>query len=103
MADRHRLPAGGALAVDRDGFSNGVSQALAEHPLITIERGEVSSLPPEDWDSVIIATGPLTAPALAEAVLALTGEDALAFFDAIAPIVHTESINMEKVEVIDKN
>jgi methylenetetrahydrofolate--tRNA-(uracil-5-)-methyltransferase len=94
--DANQVPAGGALAVDRNGFSDGVSQALADHPLITIERGEISGLPPEDWDSVIIATGPLTAPSLAEAILKLTGEDALAFFDAIAPIVHTESINMEK-------
>lgn len=94
--DAHQVPAGGALAVDRDGFSDGVTQALAEHPLISVERGEISGLPPEDWDSVIIATGPLTAPSLAQAVLELTGEDSLAFFDAIAPIVHTETINMEK-------
>lgn len=94
--DAHQVPAGGALAVDRDGFSDGVTKALAEHPLISVERGEINGLPPEDWDSVIIATGPLTAPSLAEAVLKLTGEDSLAFFDAIAPIVHTESINMEK-------
>lgn len=94
--DAHQVPAGGALAVDRDGFSDGVTQALADHPLISIERGEIQGLPPEEWDSVIIATGPLTAPSLAEAVLKLTGEDSLAFFDAIAPIVHTESINMEK-------
>jgi methylenetetrahydrofolate--tRNA-(uracil-5-)-methyltransferase len=96
MGDAHQVPAGGALAVDRHGFSDGVSQALAEHPLITIERGELSGLPPEDWDSVIIATGPLTAPGLAAAILSLTGEDSLAFFDAIAPIVHFDSINMEK-------
>jgi methylenetetrahydrofolate--tRNA-(uracil-5-)-methyltransferase len=94
--DAHQVPAGGALAVDRDGFSNGVTQALADHPLITVERGEIAGLPPQDWDSVIIATGPLTAPSLAEAVLELTGEDSLAFFDAIAPIVHTETVNMEK-------
>ena len=94
--DAHQVPAGGALAVDRHGFSDAVTEALDAHPLITIERGEVSGLPPEDWDSVIIATGPLTAPALAEAVLDLTGQDALAFFDAIAPIVHTDSIDMEK-------
>eukprot|EP00752_Nemacystus_decipiens_P019088 g17144.t1 len=94
--DAHQVPAGGALAVDRDGFSDAVTQALANHPLISVERGEVEGLPPEDWDSVIIATGPLTAPSLAEAVLKLTGQDSLAFFDAIAPIVHFDTINMEK-------
>ena len=87
------MPAGGALAVDRDGFSAAVTAALAAHPLITLERGEVA-LPPPDWDSVIIATGPLTSPALAAAIRKLTGEDALAFFDAIAPIVHRDSIDM---------
>ncbi len=91
--DKAALPAGGALAVDRDIFSAGVTKALQEHPLITIERGEVPGLPPPDWSSVIIATGPLTSPGLAESIRALSGEDALAFFDAIAPIVHTESIN----------
>ena len=89
------VPAGGALAVDRDIFSQGVTRALSEHPLITIERGEIAGLPPAEWQSVIIATGPLTSPALAEAIKNLTGEDALAFFDAIAPIVHKDSINME--------
>ncbi|MCB1532575.1 MAG: methylenetetrahydrofolate--tRNA-(uracil(54)-C(5))-methyltransferase (FADH(2)-oxidizing) TrmFO [Alphaproteobacteria bacterium] len=89
------VPAGGALAVDRDIFSGGVTKALSEHPLITIERGEVDGLPPEDWDNVIIATGPLTSSKLAEAIADLTGEGELAFFDAIAPIVHTESINMD--------
>jgi len=92
-ADSHQVPAGGALAVDRDGFSAAVSAALAAHPLITLERGEVA-LPPPDWDNVIIATGPLTSPALAAAIRKLTGEDALAFFDAIAPIVHRDSIDM---------
>src|SRR6185312_14999286 len=92
-ADSHQVPAGGALAVDRDGFSAAVSAALAGHPLIRLERGEVA-LPPPDWDSVIIATGPLTSPALAAAIRKLTGEDALAFFDAIAPIVHRDSIDM---------
>ena len=86
--DAHKLPAGGALAVDRDGFSAAVTRRLGEHPLVAIERGEVAGLPPADWDSVIVATGPLTSPALAEAILQLTGETALAFFDAIAPIVH---------------
>ena len=94
--DAHQVPAGGALAVDRDGFSKAVTAALQAHPLITIERGEIDGLPPEDWDSVIIATGPLTSPALAQAILALTGEDALAFFDAIAPIIHFDSIDMDK-------
>ncbi|MEM1300447.1 MAG: methylenetetrahydrofolate--tRNA-(uracil(54)-C(5))-methyltransferase (FADH(2)-oxidizing) TrmFO [Pseudomonadota bacterium] len=91
-----QVPAGGALAVDRDVFSAEVTRRLADHPLITIERGEITGLPPEDWDSVIIATGPLTSPALAEAIGALTGEADLAFFDAIAPIVYADSVNMEK-------
>jgi methylenetetrahydrofolate--tRNA-(uracil-5-)-methyltransferase len=94
-ADSHQVPAGGALAVDRDGFSAAVSAALASQPLITLERGEVV-MPPEDWDSVIIATGPLTSPDLAAAIRSLTGEDALAFFDAIAPIVHRDSIDLEQ-------
>jgi methylenetetrahydrofolate--tRNA-(uracil-5-)-methyltransferase len=89
------VPAGGALAVDRDVFSGGVTKALKEHSLVTIETGEVAGLPPEDWDSVIIATGPLTSAALAKAIQNLTGEGELAFFDAIAPIVHTETINMD--------
>jgi len=92
-ADSHQVPAGGALAVDRDGFSAAVSAALAAQPLVTLVRGEVV-LPPDDWDSVIIATGPLTSPDLAAAIRALTGEDALAFFDAIAPIVHRGSIDL---------
>jgi methylenetetrahydrofolate--tRNA-(uracil-5-)-methyltransferase len=94
-ADSHQVPAGGALAVDRDGFSAAVSAALVAQPLITLERGEVA-LPPEEWDSVIIATGPLTSPDLAATIRALTGEDALAFFDAIAPIVHRDSIDLEQ-------
>jgi methylenetetrahydrofolate--tRNA-(uracil-5-)-methyltransferase len=94
-ADSHQVPAGGALAVDRDGFSAAVTAALVAHPLITLARGEVT-VPPEEWDSVILATGPLTSPDLAAAIRALTGEDALAFFDAIAPIVHRDSIDMEK-------
>ena len=93
-ADANKLPAGGALAVDRDGFSAAVGETLARHPLVTIRREEIERLPPPDWDSVIIATGPLTSPALAEAVQSLTGEDGLAFFDAIAPIVHRETIDM---------
>jgi methylenetetrahydrofolate--tRNA-(uracil-5-)-methyltransferase len=94
-ADSHQVPAGGALAVDRDGFSAAVSAALAAQPLIKLTRGEVV-LPPDDWDSVIIATGPLTSPDLATTIRALTGEDALAFFDAIAPIVHRDSIDLEQ-------
>jgi methylenetetrahydrofolate--tRNA-(uracil-5-)-methyltransferase len=97
MADRHKLPAGGALAVDRVGFSEGVTAAIGSHPNIIVERGEVTGLPPADWQNVIIATGPLTSPALAEAIQRLTGEDALAFFDAIAPIIHGESINRDIV------
>jgi methylenetetrahydrofolate--tRNA-(uracil-5-)-methyltransferase len=94
-ADRHKLPAGGALAVDRDGFAEAVSAALVAEPLVEIRREEVAGLPPEDWDSVIIATGPLTSPALAEAVGRLTGEESLAFFDAIAPIVHKETVDLQ--------
>jgi methylenetetrahydrofolate--tRNA-(uracil-5-)-methyltransferase len=93
-ADQCQVPAGGALAVDRVGFSDRVTQALEADPLVTIMREEVAGLPPADWDSVVVATGPLTSPALAEAVLALTGEDALSFFDAIAPILHSDSIDM---------
>ncbi len=93
--DKAAVPAGGALAVDRDIFSDGVTKALNDHPLVTIERGEVAGLPPEEWDNVIIATGPLTSPALADAIKNITGEDELAFFDAIAPIVDKDSINMD--------
>ncbi len=91
--DRHKLPAGGALAVDRDLFSADVTRQLEGHPLISIERGEVAGLPPAEWDSVIIATGPLTSPALSAAIQQLTGEGELAFFDAIAPIVHLDSVD----------
>jgi methylenetetrahydrofolate--tRNA-(uracil-5-)-methyltransferase len=93
--DAHKLPAGGALAVDRDSFSAEVTERIRSHPLIVCERKEIAGLPPENWDSVIIATGPLTSPALSEAIRALTDEDALAFFDAIAPIVYFESIDMD--------
>ncbi len=96
MGDAHSVPAGSALAVDRNAFSEAVTARLEAHPLITIERGEIAGIPPDDWDSVIIATGPLTSAALAEAVRDLTGESSLAFFDAIAPIIYAESINMEK-------
>jgi len=95
-ADAHQVPAGGALAVDRDGFASAVQAAILARPEITVVRGEVAGLPPPDWDSVIIATGPLTSPDLAAAIGALTGEEALAFFDAIAPIVHRDSIDMDK-------
>ena len=95
-ADAHQVPAGGALAVDREGFSVAVSAALSDHPLIEIRREEIAGLPPAEWGNVIVATGPLTSPTLADAVRALSGEDSLAFFDAIAPIVHRDSIDMSK-------
>ncbi|MGU9961985.1 MAG: methylenetetrahydrofolate--tRNA-(uracil(54)-C(5))-methyltransferase (FADH(2)-oxidizing) TrmFO [Candidatus Puniceispirillales bacterium WSBS_2018_MAG_OTU23] len=94
-ADENAVPAGGALAVDRELFSAAVEAKLNAHPLVTIERGEVKGLPPEDWKNVIIATGPLTAPDLSAAISDVTGEDNLAFFDAIAPIIHKDSINMD--------
>ena len=92
--DAHQVPAGGALAVDRDGFSQAVTARLEAHPNVTIAREEVAGLPPADWDSVIVATGPLTSPALSEAILSLTGEGELSFFDAIAPIINFDSIDM---------
>ncbi|MGN6819571.1 MAG: methylenetetrahydrofolate--tRNA-(uracil(54)-C(5))-methyltransferase (FADH(2)-oxidizing) TrmFO [Sphingomonas sp.] len=91
--DRHKVPAGSALAVDRDGFSAGVTARLATHPNITIVRERVDTLPGEGL--AIVATGPLTAPGLATGIGAATGSDALAFFDAIAPIVHRDSIDMD--------
>ncbi|HEY7977805.1 MAG TPA: methylenetetrahydrofolate--tRNA-(uracil(54)-C(5))-methyltransferase (FADH(2)-oxidizing) TrmFO [Rhizomicrobium sp.] len=94
-ADANKLPAGGALAVDRHGFSAEVTRSIEGHANIEIRREEIAGLPPEDWQSAIIATGPLTSPPLAEAIRALTGEDSLSFFDAIAPIVHKESINFD--------
>src|SRR5690606_1735481 len=94
-ADAHKLPAGGALAVDRTAFSDAVTAAIRSHPRITVVAGEVSTLPPPDWCNVIIATGPLTSRPLAEAIQELTGEAELAFFDAIAPIIHDESIDMD--------
>ena len=94
MADRHRLPAGGALAVDRDAFAASVTQAVRAHPDITVEEGEITELPQTGrW---IVATGPLTSGALAEAIARETGADALAFFDAIAPIVYHDSIDMTR-------
>jgi methylenetetrahydrofolate--tRNA-(uracil-5-)-methyltransferase len=95
-ADAHKVPAGSALAVDRDGFAAEVTRAIADERLIAIDRAEVAGLPPADWASVIIATGPLTSPAFAEAIRTITDSDALAFFDAIAPIVYRETIDMEK-------
>ncbi|TPI49819.1 methylenetetrahydrofolate--tRNA-(uracil(54)-C(5))-methyltransferase (FADH(2)-oxidizing) TrmFO [Mesorhizobium sp. B2-9-1] len=92
--DANQVPAGGALAVDRDGFSDAVTAKIEAHPLITIRREEVPGLPPTDWDQAIIATGPLTAPSLAQSIAEATGADALAFFDAIAPIVHFDTIDM---------
>src|SRR4051794_34794409 len=93
-ADANQVPAGGALAVDREGFSAAVTRALKEHPGIEIRYGEIDGLPPADWRNVIFATGPLTSAPLAEAIRQRSGEDALAFFDAIAPIVHRDSIDM---------
>ncbi|MEI6987146.1 MAG: methylenetetrahydrofolate--tRNA-(uracil(54)-C(5))-methyltransferase (FADH(2)-oxidizing) TrmFO [Rhodospirillaceae bacterium] len=95
-ADRHAVPAGGALAVDRDAFSAAVTAALVGHPLVTLVRGEVDGLPPPDWRQVIVATGPLTSDGLAAAISGLTGEEQLSFFDAIAPIVHFESVDLSK-------
>jgi methylenetetrahydrofolate--tRNA-(uracil-5-)-methyltransferase len=92
-ADAHKLPAGGALAVDRDGFSQAVTEALEDHELIEIRREEITELPDGNWGPTIIATGPLTSDSLAGAIVKATGEDALSFFDAIAPIVHRESID----------
>ncbi|MFL5258794.1 MAG: methylenetetrahydrofolate--tRNA-(uracil(54)-C(5))-methyltransferase (FADH(2)-oxidizing) TrmFO [Hyphomicrobiales bacterium] len=92
-ADRHRLPAGGALAVDREAFAAEVTAALERHPLVRLERGEVTEIPRE-WSAAIIATGPLTSPQLARTLRDLTGEEDLALFDAIAPIVHRDSIDM---------
>lgn len=92
--DRHKLPAGGALAVDREGFAAEVTERLERHPLVTIAREEIDGLPPAQWSSVIVATGPLTSPALAAAIQSLTGEAELAFYDAIAPIVYRDTIDM---------
>nr|WP_319387385.1 methylenetetrahydrofolate--tRNA-(uracil(54)-C(5))-methyltransferase (FADH(2)-oxidizing) TrmFO [uncultured Roseibium sp.] len=95
-ADANQVPAGSALAVDREGFSAAVTEALEKHPLIRLSREEVAGLPPADWEKVIIATGPLTSPALSAAVLETSGEDSLAFFDAIAPIVHFDTVDLSK-------
>ncbi len=93
--DANQVPAGGALAVDRIAFSDAVTAKLEAHPLVTIVREEIAGIPPEEWDNVIVATGPLTSPALAEAILKATGEESLSFFDAIAPIIHTDSIDFD--------
>ncbi|WP_373051283.1 methylenetetrahydrofolate--tRNA-(uracil(54)-C(5))-methyltransferase (FADH(2)-oxidizing) TrmFO, partial [Thalassovita aquimarina] len=92
MADRHRLPAGGALAVDRDPFSESVTKTLLDHPKVTVEHGEITELPDDGY--WIIATGPLTSSALGAAIQAETGSERLAFFDAIAPIVYADTIDM---------
>lgn len=96
MGDEHALPAGSALAVDRDAFSAAVTEKLVSHDLITIERGEINGLPPADWGQTIIATGPLTSKSMADDILANTDQASLAFFDAIAPIVYADSIDMSK-------
>ncbi len=93
--DANQVPAGGALAVDRIAFSDAVTARLEAHPMVTIVREEIAGIPPEEWDNVIVATGPLTSPALAEAILKATGEESLSFFDAIAPIIHTDSIDFD--------
>ena len=95
-ADANQVPAGGALAVDREAFSSAVTRAIETHPLITLAREEIVGLPPKQWDNVVVATGPLTSPSLAEAIGHLTGQADLAFFDAIAPVVHRDSIDMSK-------
>jgi methylenetetrahydrofolate--tRNA-(uracil-5-)-methyltransferase len=92
-ADLNQVPAGAALAVDRDAFAVAVTRQLEQHPLIEVKREEVGA-PPADWGSMIIATGPLTSPSLADHIAGKTGQDALAFFDAIAPIVHRESVDL---------
>ena len=94
--DANKVPAGGALAVDRGAFSDAVTAAIEAEPLITVERSEIDGLPPEDWKNVIVATGPLTSPAISQAILDVTGEESLAFFDAIAPIVHKDSIDLSQ-------
>ncbi|HYD74305.1 MAG TPA: methylenetetrahydrofolate--tRNA-(uracil(54)-C(5))-methyltransferase (FADH(2)-oxidizing) TrmFO [Candidatus Binatia bacterium] len=97
-AEPAQVPAGSALAVDRDVFSDAVTAALAAHPLVSVERGEVKSLDAlltHEDEKVIFSTGPLTSPSLADSIRNLTGEDSLAFFDAIAPIVHADSIDFE--------
>ncbi len=95
-ADKNQVPAGGALAMDRDNFSAAVTEALVSHPLMTIVREEVTTLADKDWENVVVATGPLTSEALSQYVLDVSGEGQLSFFDAIAPIIHYDSIDMLK-------
>lgn len=95
VADDHQVPAGSALAVDREAFSKTITKLIENHPLITVDRGEITKLPPEEWGNVIIATGPLTSPRLAEAITSITGAHSLSFYDAIAPIVYKDSIDMD--------
>ncbi|MFP4126548.1 MAG: methylenetetrahydrofolate--tRNA-(uracil(54)-C(5))-methyltransferase (FADH(2)-oxidizing) TrmFO [Alphaproteobacteria bacterium] len=95
MGDRHQVPAGGALAVDRDGFAADVQATLEAEPLVEIVRGELEALPGADAGLHIVATGPLTAAGLAHSIIEVTGEDQLAFFDAIAPIVYKDSIDFD--------
>ena len=97
LADKHAVPAGGALAVDRDGFARAVSRVLAEHPLVTRIEQEVTAIPENPAEPIILATGPLTSPLLAEAIARLTGQQSLYFYDAAAPIVTAESLDMEKI------
>ncbi len=95
MAEKAKVPAGGALAVDRDIFSKGITKAIEEHPLISIKREEITGIPPTKWNNVIIATGPLTSPSLAEAIKEIGGEEHLSFYDAIAPVIYKDSINFD--------
>lgn len=92
-ADTHQVPAGAALAVDREGFSQSVQDRLLALPNVEVVREEVPALPDEDFGPTVVATGPLTSPVLSESIRALTGEKHLAFFDAIAPVVHRDSID----------
>ncbi|QOS78333.1 FADH(2)-oxidizing methylenetetrahydrofolate--tRNA-(uracil(54)-C(5))-methyltransferase TrmFO [Paenibacillus sp. JNUCC31] len=94
-ADRHAVPAGGALAVDRDGFSGEITSTLHQHPLIEVVNEELTSLPEDGI--VVVATGPLTSPALSEQIKALMGEEYFYFYDAAAPIIEKDSIDMNKV------
>ena len=96
QADAWRLPAGGALAVDREGFSRGITEAIRQHPLITVVEEEVKTLPVEA-EVAVIASGPLTAPALSEEIQRFAGSESLYFYDAAAPIVHADSLDMEKI------
>ena len=100
-ADAHKLPAGGALAVDRGAFSDAVTAAISNHPRITVEPGEIASLPPAEWDNVIIATGPLTSDQLTSRIQSLTGQQHLYFYDAMAPIVAADTIDLDDAERAD--